>query len=404
MKVEKRFLTYVSFPTMSKEGVETIPSTKEQFALGTHLKNELESLPFSKVKLDENGYVYALLPATKGMEKKTSIGFISHMDTAPAFSGTAINPQIINDYNGFDVILPKSGATLFVKDFPDLKTLKGNTLITTDGTTLLGADDKAGIAEIITAMETLITNNIPHGDIWVGFTPDEEVGRGADLFDLSYFKAKYAYTLDGDYEGEIAYENFNAASARFSIQGKSVHPGSAKNIMINAAAIGCELQTLLPAFETPEHTEGYEGFFMLEEFKGDISSATLSYIIRDHDANKFLKKKNLCKDIVSFLNQKYGKDTITLEIKDSYRNMAEVIEQHKEIISLAKQAIIDTGLDLVSTPVRGGTDGARLSFMGLPCPNLGTGGHGYHGPFEHIAVESMESAVQVIINICKSVK
>ncbi len=404
MKVEERFLTYVSFPTTSKEGVDTIPSTKEQFVLAEYIKEELTSLGFSKVRLDTHGYVYAMLPATKGMEKKKSIGFIAHMDTAPAFSGKDIQPQIYNNYNGCDITLKKSGEILSVKDFPDLESLKGKTLITTDGTTLLGADDKAGLAEIITAMETLIHSQAPHGEIWVGFTPDEEVGRGADLFDLTYFKADYAYTLDGDYEGEIAYENFNAASAHFSIQGKSVHPGSAKDIMINAAAIGCELQTMLPAFETPEHTENYEGFFMLEDFHGNISSASLSYIIRDHDANKFQKKKELCEHIASFLNQKYGANTVTVEIKDSYRNMLEIIAQHEEIIALAKDAITKVGLALVSTPVRGGTDGARLSYMGLPCPNLGTGGHGYHGPFEHIAVESMEAAIQVILTLCANVE
>lgn len=400
MQVKERFLKYVSIPTTSKEDVETIPSTKEQFDLANYLERELKDLGLSKVKQDSNGYVYGLLPATKGREHIKAIGFVSHMDTAPAYRGTDIKPQIIENYNGEDVILKGTGSILSKKDFPHLPSLKGRTLITTDGTTLLGADDKAGIAEIITALEKLIDNKLPHGDVWVGFTPDEEVGRGADYFDLSYFKAEYAYTMDGDYEGEIAYENFNASTATFSIKGKSVHPGSAKNILVNAAAIGCELQSMLPESQTPEHTTEYEGFFMLESFKGSIPSAELTYIIRDHSAIKFKEKEDLCRSIVSFLNTKYGEGTVTLEIKESYRNMAEIINKHFQIINLAEDAIKSCGLELKSTPVRGGTDGARLSFMGLPCPNLGTGGDGYHGPYEHITVEGMEHAIDVILYIC----
>lgn len=404
MQVKDRFLKYVSIPTTSKEDVETIPSTKEQFDLANYLENELKELGLSKVKQDSNGYVYGLLPATEGREHVKAIGFVSHMDTAPAYCGTNIKPQIIENYDGGDVLLEGTRAILSPKEFPALSAKKGRTLITTDGTTLLGADDKAGIAEIITAVEKIIKNELPHGDIWVGFTPDEEVGRGADYFDLSYFKAEYAYTMDGDYEGEIAYENFNAASATFSIKGKSVHPGSAKNIMINAASIACELQSMLPESETPEHTSGREGFFMLESITGEIPSAELSYIIRDHSAVKFQEKQELCKSIASFLNQKYGEGTVTLELKESYRNMAEIINKHFEIIELAEEAIKSCGLDLVSTPVRGGTDGARLSFMGLPCPNLGTGGDAYHGPYEHITVEGMEHAIDVILYICMNAK
>lgn len=400
MNVKERFLKYVAFHTTSKEDVDTIPSTKKQLILAKYLENELNDLGLSKVRLDKNGYVYALLPATKGKEDVKPLGFISHMDTAPAFSGENVKPQIIENYDGKDVILKGSGTIMETKEFPQLKTLVGRTLITTDGTTLLGADDKAGIAEIITAIEEIIKENLPHGDLWLGFTPDEEVGKGADLFDLDYFKAEYAYTMDGDYEGEIAYQNFNAASATFTVIGKSVHPGSAKDVMINAGTVACEIQSMLPESQTPEHTTGFEGFIMLESMHGSIPSAEMSYILRDHSTEKFEQKQELCKKIAELMNIKYGQGTVSLEIKETYLNMAEIVKDHFEIIELAKEAITSCGLDLVSTPVRGGTDGARLSFMGLPCPNLGTGGDSYHGPYEHITVEGMEHAIQVIKYIC----
>lgn len=401
MKVQERLLNYVSCHTTSKDDQENIPSTDRQFVLAHMLEKELHSMHLSNVKVDEHCYVYGLLPATDGYASKKAIGFISHMDTAPDASGENVKPQVIPDYDGKDVLLKGSGDFLKVSDFSELKDFKGRTLITTDGTTLLGADDKAGIAEILTAVEEIITENIPHGDIWIGFTPDEEVGRGADLFDLDYFKADYAYTVDGDYEGEIAYENFNAASAVFKIKGVNVHPGSAKNIMINAAAVACEIQSLLPESETPEHTEGREGFFSLMHMSGEIAHAELSYIIRDHDMESFKKRKELLASIAAKMNQKYHADTVTLELNDSYYNMLEVMKDHRYVIDLANDAIKTIGIPLVSTPVRGGTDGARLSYMGLPCPNLGTGGYGFHGPYEHITVEGMENAVKIIKEIVK---
>ena len=402
MKVQERFLNYVSCHTTSEEDQENIPSTDRQFHLAHILEKELNDLHLSQVKVDEHCYVYGLLPATKGFENKKAIGFISHMDTAPDASGENVKPQLIQNYDGKDVVLKGTGDILKVNDFPELKDFAGRTLITTDGTTLLGADDKAGIAEILTAVEEIISENIPHGDIWVGFTPDEEVGRGADLFDLDYFKADYAYTVDGDYEGEIAYENFNAAAAVFKIKGVNVHPGSAKNIMVNAAAVACEIQSLLPKDQTPEHTEGREGFFCLMHSAGEISHAELSYIIRDHDMDSFNNRKKMLTDIAAKMNQKYHNDTVTLEITDSYYNMLEIIKKNEYVVNIANQAIQTVGLSLISNPVRGGTDGARLSYMGLPCPNLGTGGYGFHGPYEHITVEGMENAVKIIKEIVKN--
>ena len=399
MKVEERLLKYVSYWTTSDEACTSIPSSDREFALAKVLEAELKELGLTKVTLTEHCYVYGLLPATPGMENKKAIGFISHIDTAPDYSGENVKPQIIPNYDGQDVLLPGSGAYLKVADFPTLSGLKGRTLITTDGTTLLGADDKAGVAEIMTAVEELIAEDTPHGDIWIGFTPDEEVGAGADLFDLDYFKADYAYTVDGDYEGEVAYENFNAASAVFSITGVNVHPGEAKDIMINAALVGCEIVALLPKNEIPSHTEGREGFFHLTDMSGDVASATLSFIVRDHDKDLFESRLNLLRTLEVEMNQKYGAGTVELEIKHSYENMLSVIEQQMYIVDLAKNAIASVGLTPISRPVRGGTDGARLSFMGLPCPNLGTGGYGFHGPYEHISVEGMQTAVQIIKTI-----
>lgn len=401
MRVEERLLKYVSYWTTSDEECRQIPSTDRQFALGKVLEQELRELGLEKVTLTDHCYVYGLLPATKGYGEKAAVGFISHMDTAPDFSGENVKPQIISGYDGKDVLLKGSGAYLKVSDFPTLETLKGRTLITTDGTTLLGADDKAGVAEIMTAVEQIISENIPHSDIWIGFTPDEEVGCGADLFDLDYFKAKFAYTVDGDYEGEVAYENFNAASASFEINGVNVHPGEAKDIMINAALVGCEIASLLPENETPAHTEGREGFYHLTDFSGDIAHAKVDYIIRDHDKASFEKRLDVLRGIEKKMNKKYHADTVKLNITHSYSNMLEVIEKNEFVVDIARKAIKNAGLEPISRPVRGGTDGARLSFMGLPCPNLGTGGYGFHGPFEHISVEGMNTAVSVIKEIVK---
>ena len=401
MRVEERLLKYVSYWTTSDEECRQIPSSERQFELGKVLEQELRALGLEKVTLTDHCYVYGLLPATKGYADKPAVGFISHMDTAPDFSGKDVKPQIIPDYDGNDILLKGSGAYLKVSDFPTLKTLKGRTLITTDGTTLLGADDKAGVSEIMTAVEQIITEKIPHGDIWIGFTPDEEVGSGADLFDLDYFKAKFAYTVDGDYEGEVAYENFNAASASFGINGVNVHPGEAKDIMINAALVGCEIASLLPENETPAHTEGREGFYHLTDFSGDIAHAKVNYIVRDHDKATFEKRLDTLRGIEKKMNEKYHADTVKLNIQHSYSNMLEVIEKNEYVVAIAKKAIKNVGLEPVSRPVRGGTDGARLSFMGLPCPNLGTGGYGFHGPFEHISVEGMDTAVSVIKEIVK---
>ena len=401
MRVEERLLKYVSYWTTSDEECRQIPSSERQFELGKVLEQELRDLGLEKVTLTDHCYVYGLLPATKGYADKPAVGFISHMDTAPDFSGKDVKPQIIPDYDGNDVLLKGSGAYLKISDFPTLKTLKGRTLITTDGTTLLGADDKAGVSEIMTAVEQIITEKIPHGDIWIGFTPDEEVGSGADLFDLDYFKARFAYTVDGDYEGEVAYENFNAASASFEITGVNVHPGEAKDIMINAALVGCEIASLLPENETPAHTEGREGFYHLTDFSGDIAHAKVNYIVRDHDKATFEKRLDTLRGIEQKMNEKYHADTVKLNIQQSYSNMLEVIEKNEYVVAIAKKAIKNVGLEPVSRPVRGGTDGARLSFMGLPCPNLGTGGYGFHGPFEHISVEGMDTAVSVIKEIVK---
>ncbi len=403
MNILPRFLNYVSYWTTSQESAGTTPSTSRQFDLARVLEQELISLGVKDVVLDEFCYVYGYLPATEGYPSRKSIGLISHMDTAPDMSGKDVKPNIIENYDGTDIILPNGKVSILVSDFPQLKSLKGKTLITADGNTLLGADDKAGIAEIITAVEEILKRNLPHPDIYIAFTPDEEIGEGSDHFDLNRFQADFAYTVDGDYEGEIAYENFNAASAEFTLKGKNVHPGEAKNIMVNAASIACEIQSLLPEHETPEHTEGREGFYHLTNISGDIGQAKLSYIVRDHNGDLFQKKLDYLEKVKEFISGKYGKDTVTLSIQESYRNMVEIIDNHMEIIRLAEEAITSVGLTPVSTPVRGGTDGARISFMGIPCPNLGTGGYGFHGPMEHIALESMETVVEIICHIVSHV-
>lgn len=401
MRVEERFLKYVSYWTTSDEENEQIPSSDRQFELAKVLEAELHELGLEKVILTDHCYVYGLLPATAGCENVKAIGFIAHMDTAPDYSGKNVKPQVIENYDGKDVLLKGSGAYLKVSDFPELEILAGRTLITTDGTTLLGSDDKAGVAEILTAVEQIIASGAPHGDIWIGFTPDEEVGHGADLFDLDYFKADFAYTLDGDYEGEVAYENFNAAGASFQIKGVNVHPGEAKDIMVNAAAVACEIQSKLPETETPSHTEGREGFYHMVGISGDVANAKVAYIVRDHDKAIFETRLNKLRALEIEMNQKYGAGTVDLTISHSYANMLEVIEEHPYTVELAKQAIKNVGLEPLSRPVRGGTDGARLSFMGLPCPNLGTGGYGFHGPYEHVTVEGMNTAIEVIKELVK---
>lgn len=401
MRVEERFLKYVSYWTTSDEENEQIPSSNRQFELAKELEAELKELGLEKVILTDHCYVYGLLPATAGYEHVKAIGFIAHMDTAPDYSGKDVKPQVIENYDGKDVLLKGSGEYLKVSDFPDLESLAGRTLITTDGTTLLGSDDKAGLAEIMTAIEQIIASGVPHGDIWIGFTPDEEVGHGADLFDLDYFKADFAYTLDGDYEGEVAFENFNAASASFQVKGVNVHPGEAKDIMVNAAAVACEIQSRLPEMETPSHTEGREGFYHMVGISGDVASSKVVYIVRDHDKIIFETRLNKLRALEAEMNQKYGAETVSLTINHSYSNMIEVINEHPYTVELAKQAIKNVGLEPLSRPVRGGTDGARLSFMGLPCPNLGTGGYGFHGPYEHVTVEGMNTAIEVIKELVK---
>ena len=400
-ELQERFLKYITTYTTSDEESETVPSAARELDLAHILTAELTDLGVNDVILSKTGYVYGHIPATPGMEGHKSVAFIAHMDTAPDYPGENVNPVFHENYNGSDVVLEGTGAILSVKDFPELETLKGRTLITTDGTTLLGADDKAGVAEIMTMTEKVLKEDIPHGDFWVVFTPDEEIGRGSDHFDFDICKADYGYTVDGDYEGEVAYENFNAASAIIKVTGKNVHPGEAKNIMKNASLIGTEFASLLPADETPATTEGREGFYHLIDMKGEVASATLTYIIRDHDHGTFENRKKHMMELTAQLNEKYGEGTVECTIKDSYANMIEIMKDHMDIIEGAKAAIQSVGLEPISRPIRGGTDGARLSFEGLPCPNLGTGGDGYHGPYEHATVEGINAATDVVVELIK---
>lgn len=402
MTVQDRFLKYISYWTTSEDDKETNPTAEREWELAKALVKELEDMGI-ETKLSDTCYVYGRIPASKGMEGKTPIGFIAHMDTAPDFSGKNVSPCIHANYAGEDVVLSGSGDLLKPTDFPDLRNAIGETLITTDGNTLLGADDKAGVAEIMTLAEELVTGTVPHGEIWIGFTPDEEVGMGADGFDLNYFGAAYAYTVDGGYEGEISYENFNAAAASFHIKGVSVHPGDAKDIMVNAGLLAAELAMQLPAEEIPGMTEGREGFFHLTNLQGNVSEATLDYLIRDHEEKRFQERKQFLVDLTKKMNEKYGVGTVSLIILPSYQNMASVLQDKMFIVEKAKEAIRENGMEPEVIAVRGGTDGARLSFMGLPCPNLGTGGHGFHGPFEHITVEAMERVVKVLHKIVESV-
>ena len=399
MRAYERLLNYVRIWTTSDEDSETVPSSDRQLDLAKILVEEMKAMGVMDARVDEKGYVYGSLKATEGMEDKPAIGFIAHMDTAPDFNGRDVKPQLIENYDGGDVCLGDSGRTLSVSDFPPLKLLKGRTLITTDGTSLLGADDKAGIADIMTAIDEIIKENRPHGRLCIGFTPDEEVGKGADFFDVKGFGADFAYTVDGSKEGEIEYENFNASEAVFKVHGVNVHPGEAKNIMVNASLIAMEINKMLPDNETPRHTEGYEGFYHLTDMTGNVEHAELKYIVRDHDGKLFSDREERLRSIERLMHQKHGEGTVELEIRESYRNMKEKIEACMHLIENAKTAIKKEGIEPKVSPIRGGTDGARLSFMGLPCPNLGTGGYAFHGPFEHITVEGMDKAVNIIKNI-----
>ncbi|SHE75433.1 peptidase T [Clostridium fallax] len=402
MNVTERFLNYVKVNTKSDETTGTTPSTKGQLELGKILAEELKSLGVKDVTISEFGYVYGTLPSNTS-KKLPTIGFISHMDTSPDMSGENIKPQFVKNYNGEDIILNKEfNIVLSPKEFPELNLYKGKTLITTDGTTLLGADDKAGIAEIITAIEYLINNpEIEHGTIKIAFTPDEEIGEGADHFDVKFFGADFAYTVDGGRLGELEYENFNAAAATITIKGRNVHPGSAKNKMINSMLVANEFINMLPSNQVPEKTEGYEGFFHLIDMKGDVENSTIAFIIRDFFTEGFENRINLMKKISEELNGKYGEGTVTVNIKEQYRNMKEKVEPVIHIVETAKKAMEDSGVVPQVVPIRGGTDGARLSFMGLPTPNLFTGGENFHGKYEFIPTESMEKAVEVILNIIK---
>ena len=396
MRAYERLLKYVSVYTTSDPDSATVPSSMRQYDLAHQLVDELKALGLENVHVDENCVVYGWLSATPGCEDRPALGFIAHMDTAPDCSGENVKPQIIENYDGGDVLLTGSGEKLSPAAFPTLKKLAGMTLITTDGTTLLGADDKAGIAEIMTALESIISEKKPHGKLCIAFTPDEEVGAGVDHFDVEKFGAVYAYTVDGGEEGEIAYETFNACSAEVAVEGLSVHPGSAKDTMINAALVAMEFNALLPAADIPRLTEGYEGFFHLCDMSGDVEHAKLHYIVRDHDRATFEMRKKTLEHAAKTINEKYAREVIRLTIKDSYYNMAEKIAPHMELIENAKHACEKTGMKPFIEAVRGGTDGCRLSFMGLPTPNLCTGGFAFHGPYEHIAVESMDRCAKMV--------
>lgn len=401
MRAYERLLNYVKVYTTSDEDSTTVPSTARQFDLAKQLVEELHSIGVTNAEVDDKCYIYASIPATAGLEDKKAVGFIAHMDTAPDFCGENVNPVVVENYDGEDVVLGTSGRTIKVSDFPHLKTLKGRTLIHTDGTTLLGADDKSGIAEIMTFAEELISSGEPHGKICIGFTPDEEIGAGADHFDVARFGADFAYTVDGGEENAVEYENFNAAAASVKFNGVNIHPGDAKDIMVNAALVAMEFNGMLPPTQTPSQTEGYEGFFHLTDMKGDVAEAELSYIIRDHDADKFAEKKKVMEHAANIINQKYGEGTCELTIKDQYQNMLEMIKPHMFLIDYAFESLKDAGENPKAVAIRGGTDGARLSFMGLPCPNLGTGGYNFHGPMEHITAEGMDTVVKVLHGIAK---
>ena len=401
MELKERFLKYVAINTRSDENSESFPSTAVQWDLLNALVEEMKLLGLEDVTIDKYGYAMGTIPATPGKESAPVIGFLAHVDTAPDMSGECVRPRIIENYDGKDIVL-NNALTMRVADFPELTKFIGHTLIHTDGTTLLGADDKAGVAEIMTAAEYLMTHpEVEHGKIRIGFTPDEEIGRGVDFFDVKAFGADFAYTMDGGYEGELEFENFNAASAKIAIQGRNVHPGYAKNKMINAIEVACELNSLVPAVQRPQYTEGYEGFYHCVGLNGTVENATISYIIRDHDSTLFEKKKAWMYDIVGMLNNKYGQGTLTLTLKDQYYNMRKMVEPHPQVIDNALAAMREADVEPIVRPIRGGTDGARLSFMGLPCPNIFAGGMNFHGKFEYCSLNSMHKAVNVIINLAK---
>ena len=398
MRAYERLIRYAQVHTTSNDESETCPSTARQFDLAHMLVAELKELGVSDARVDEKCYVYGSIPATAGCENCKALGLIAHMDTAPDASGENVKPMLHENYDGCDLTLP-GGTVLSVEKFPFLREMKGETLITSDGTTLLGADDKAGVAEIMTAVEELLRSDKPHGKVCIAFTPDEEIGRGADEFDIPGFGADFAYTVDGGDVGSIEYENFNAAGAAVVVKGFSVHPGSSKDTMINAANVAIEFHNALPVMDRPEHTDGYEGFFHLIDMKGDVSDARLDYIIRDHDYDKLCYRRETMEHIASRLNEKHGAGTVTLHFKEQYRNMVEQIKPHFHLIDTAREAIRKAGLEPETVPVRGGTDGARLSWMGLPCPNLGTGGFNFHGTAECTTVERMDKSVAILLNI-----
>ena len=394
-----RFLKYVAFDTQSDENSESFPSTEKQRVLLEYLADEMRSLGLSEVEVDQYGYVMGTLPASEGYGESPVIGFIAHVDTSPDMSGANVRPQTIECYDGGDIRL-NDQLVMRVADFPELLFFKGHTLIHTDGTTLLGADDKAGVAEIMTAAEYLLAHpEIKHGKIRIGFTPDEEIGRGVDYFDVARFGAQFAYTVDGGMEGELEYENFNAASAKIRIQGKNIHPGYAKGKMINAMQVATELNQMMPAAERPETTEGYEGFFHLTAMNGGVEEGSVEYIIRDHDRQSFEARKAYVARVADYLNAKYGAGTVTLTLRDQYYNMREQVEPHPEVIDRALEAMRRAGVKPIVRPIRGGTDGSRLSYMGLPCPNLFTGGMNFHGKYEYCSLDTMKRAVETLVNL-----
>ena len=399
-KLKNRFLKYVSFYSESIPFKEEFPSSERQWDIAKYLFEELKAIGLEDVSIDENAYVMGFIPSN--IDKKVpTIGFISHFDTSPDYSGENVKPQIIENYDGGTILLNvELKMNLNPDEFPELKQYKGQTIITTDGTTLLGADDKAGVAEIVTAAEYLMAHpEIKHGRIAIGFTPDEEVGRGADFFPVEKFGAEWAYTMDGSEIGELEYENFNAAYAHITFKGKSVHPGYAKNQMVNAISMAREFADQLPMDEVPELTDGREGFFHLNDFEGNVSEAKLQYIVRDHDMIQFEARKKLIEEIVAEMRNEYGEDNILLEMKDQYFNMVEKVKEKFQSVEIAEQALKDLGIEPNIKPIRGGTDGSRLSFMGLPCPNIFAGGHNFHGPYEYVPLQSMEKAVEIIVRI-----
>ena len=400
MRPYERLLNYVKFDTASDGASETCPSTEKQLVFARVLEQEMKELGLQSVRLDGNGYLYGTVPGNIENYAGPVLGFIAHMDVVDDVPSANIKPRIVENYDGGDVILEGSGAALSPAEFPELLRCKGKSLMVTDGLTLLGADDKAGIAEILTLCEVLLANpDFKHGPVQVAFTPDEEIGRGADLFDVPGFGADFAYTLDGGAYGELEYENFNAASLKVDIKGKNIHPGSAKDKMKNALTIGMEFEYLLPAQQKPEFTEKYDGFFHLTDMQGDVENAAMRYILRDHDAAKLERKKEDARAAAHVLNRKYGEGTVTLTIRDSYQNMADQIRPHWHLVDNAMEAMRRTGVEPVTVPIRGGTDGARLSFMGLPCPNLGTGGFNFHGTGECITVERLDKATEILMNV-----